>query len=74
MFGPGRQRQHGKSVAWNMARAITIVKPCVQEAKIPVHMNVGMGVGGVPMTPYPPADAVARVSHAMREIGRLDGL
>ena len=37
-------------------------------------MNVGMGVGGVPMTPYPPVDAVARVSRAMREVGRLDGL
>ena len=31
-------------------------------------------VGGVPMTPYPPADAVARVSRAMRQVGRLDGL
>ena len=64
-----------KSVAWNVARALTIVKPCVARvATIPVHMNVGMGVGGVPMTPYPPADAVARVSRAMREVGRLDGL
>jgi dimethylamine--corrinoid protein Co-methyltransferase len=57
-----------------VARALTIVKPCVAESPIPVHMNAGMGVGGVPMTPYPPADAVARVSHAMRTVGRLDGL
>ena len=74
MFGPAVNVNTTKSVAWNVARALTIVKPCVDEAEIPVHMNVGMGVGGVPMTPYPPADAVARVSRAMRQVGRLDGL
>jgi len=74
MFGPAVNVNTTKSVAWNVARSLTIVKPCVQESAIPVHMNVGMGVGGVPMTPYPPVDAVARVSRAMREIGRLDGL
>jgi dimethylamine--corrinoid protein Co-methyltransferase len=74
MFGPAINVNTAKSVAWNVARALTIVKPCVQEATIPIHMNVGMGVGGVPMTPYPPVDAVARVSRAMREVGRLDGL
>jgi dimethylamine--corrinoid protein Co-methyltransferase len=74
MFGPAVNVNTTKSVAWNVARALTIVKRCVAEAEIPVHMNVGMGVGGVPMTPYPPVDAVARVSRAMREIGRLDGL
>ena len=74
MFGPAVNVNTTRTVAWNVARALTIVKPAVQEATIPVHMNVGMGVGGVPMTPYPPADAVARVSRAMREVGRLDGL
>ena len=74
MFGPAVNVNTTKSVAWNVARALTIVKPCVEEAEIPVHMNVGMGVGGVPMTAYPPVDAVARVSRAMREVGRLDGL
>ena len=74
MFGPAVNVNTTRSIAWNVARALTIVKPCVEEAEIPVHMNVGMGVGGVPMTPYPPVDAVARVSRAMREVGRLDGL
>jgi dimethylamine--corrinoid protein Co-methyltransferase len=74
MFGPAVNVDTTKSVAWNVARSPTIVKPCVQESEIPVHMNVGMGVGGVPMTPYPPVDAVSRVSRAMREVGRLDGL
>jgi dimethylamine---corrinoid protein Co-methyltransferase len=74
MFGPAINVNTGKSVAWNTARALTIVKPCCEEATIPVHMNVGMGVGGVPMTPFPPADAVSRVATACREVGRLDGL
>ncbi len=74
IFGPAVNVNTGKSVAWNTARALTIVKPCVNEATIPIHMNVGMGVGGVPMTSYPPADAVSRVAKACAEIGRLDGL
>ena len=40
-------------------------------AEIPVHPNVGMGVGGVPMSPYPPADAVSRVSRALVDILRV---
>ena len=63
-----------RSCAWNVARAITLAKPCCEEAEIPVHMNLGMGVGGVPMTPIPPVDAVSRASKACVEILRLDGL
>jgi dimethylamine--corrinoid protein Co-methyltransferase len=74
IFGPAVNVNTGKSGAWNVARAITIVKPCVQEAEIPVHMNVGMGVGGTPMAPWPPADAVSRSSRALVDILRLDGL
>ena len=74
MFGPAVNVNTTKSVAWNVARSLAIVKPCVQESPIPVHMNAGMGVGGVPMTAYPPADAVSRMARAMREVGRLDGL
>ena len=74
IFGPAVNVNTRKSVAWNVARAITIVKKCCEEATIPVHMNVGMGVGGVPMTPYPPVDAVSRVSRALVDLLRLDGL
>ncbi len=43
------ERELLKSLPWNLARALTLVKPCSAEATIPIHMNVGMGVGGVPM-------------------------
>lgn len=46
----------------------------MEVAEIPVHPNVGMGVGGVPMSPYPPADAVSRVSRALVDILKCDGL
>jgi dimethylamine---corrinoid protein Co-methyltransferase len=74
VFGPAVNVNTGRTVAWNTARAMTIVKPCCEEATIPVHANVGMGVGGVPMYPFPPVDAVSRVATAWREVGRLDGL
>lgn len=74
IFGPAINANTGKSAAWNMARAITLVKPCVEEAEIPIHMNVGMGVGGVPMAYYPPLDAVSRASRASVELLHVDGL
>ncbi len=74
MFGPAVNVNTTKSIAWNVARACTIIKPCMDVAEIPVHPNVGMGVGGVPMSPYPPVDAVSRVSRALVDILRCDGL
>ena len=43
-------------------------------AKIPIHANMGMGVGAVPTCDHPPIDTVSRASKAMVEICRLDGL
>ena len=74
MFGPAVNVNTTKSVAWNVARACTIIKPAMEVAEIPVHPNVGMGVGGVPMSPYPPADAVSRVSRVLVDILKCDGL
>jgi dimethylamine--corrinoid protein Co-methyltransferase len=74
IFGPAVNVNTTKSLAWNTARACALVKPVTAEATIPVHMNVGMGVGGVPMTPYPPADATSRASKALVDILKLDGL
>jgi dimethylamine---corrinoid protein Co-methyltransferase len=74
VFGPAVNVNTGKTLAWNLARALTFVKPCMAEARIPVHMNVGMGVGGVPMYGFPPLDAVSRCSRACVDILRLDGL
>ena len=45
----------------------------MEVAKIPVHANVGMGVGAVPTHVYPPADATSRASKAFVEILKIDG-
>ncbi|SHF53511.1 dimethylamine:corrinoid methyltransferase [Desulfacinum infernum DSM 9756] len=63
-----------ESVAWNLARAVTFVKAASEASSIPVHANVGMGVCGVPMMEQPPIDAVTRVSKALVQIGKADGL
>jgi dimethylamine--corrinoid protein Co-methyltransferase len=74
LFGPVVNTNTRKSTPWNVARAVTFVKECSRVAGIPIHANVGMGVGGVPMYEVPPADALTRASAAMVEIGRVDGL
>ena len=61
IFGPAVNVNTTKSLAWNTARACALVKPVTAEATIAVHMNAGMGVGGVPMNPYPPADATCEI-------------
>jgi dimethylamine--corrinoid protein Co-methyltransferase len=74
VFGPVVNTNTRMSTPWNVARAVTFVKACSAAAGIPIHANVGMGVGGVPMCETPPVDAVTRASAAMVEIGRVDGL
>ena len=74
VFGPVVNTNTRMSTPWNVARAVTFVKECSRVAEIPVHANVGMGVGGVPMFEVPPIDVVSRASAAMVEIGRVDGL
>ncbi len=74
IFGPVVNTNCNQSFPWNIARAVTFVKACSEAANIPVHANVGMGVGGTPMSPVPPIDAVSRAVKAMVEIGRIDGL
>ena len=74
IFGPAVNVNTGKSVAWNVARTITIVKPCCLESPVPVHLNGGMGVGGVPMHVLPPGDATSRASRAAVDLLQLDGL
>jgi Dimethylamine methyltransferase (Dimeth_PyL). len=74
IFGPVVNTNTKRSTPWNLARAVTFVKACSEVAKIPIHANVGMGVGGVPMFETPAVDAVTRCSAAMVEIGRCDGL
>jgi dimethylamine--corrinoid protein Co-methyltransferase len=74
IFGPAINVNTTKSVPWNLARAVTFVKETVRVAKIPVHVNAGMGVGGVPMFEIPPIDCVTRASKALVQIGKADGL
>lgn len=74
IFGPAINVNTGKPVAWNVARTIAIVKQCCEEATVPVHLNGGMGVGGVPMHILPPGDAASRASRSAVDILRLDGL
>lgn len=63
-----------KSFPWNLARALTMIKYANEVSPIPVHVNLGMGVGGVPMQITPPIDTVSRASTAFAEIGKLDGI
>jgi dimethylamine---corrinoid protein Co-methyltransferase len=74
VFGPVVNTNTSKSMAWNLARAVTFVKACVEAANIPIHVNMGMGVGGSPVFETPPIDSVSRASVAMVELARVDGL
>jgi len=74
IFGPAINVVVTESSPWNLARAVTFVKQTVAVANIPVHPNVGMGVGGVPMLVVPPIDSVTRASKALVQIGKADGL
>jgi dimethylamine---corrinoid protein Co-methyltransferase len=74
VYGPAVNVNTSRTVAWNIARALTFMKPCMEAARIPVHPNVGMGVGGVPMFSFSPVDAVSRCSRACVDILKADGL
>jgi len=74
IFGPAITTATNKSIPWTLARAITFTKACVEAARIPVHADMGMGVGALPVCETPPPDVVSMVSKAMVELTRLDGL
>ena len=74
IFGPAINIVTNKSLPWNIARSITWTKACSEISEIPIHANLGMGVGGVPLNLTPPVDALSRASKAHVEICRLDGL
>jgi dimethylamine--corrinoid protein Co-methyltransferase len=74
IFGPVVNTSTSHSSAWNLARTVTFLKPCVENSTIPIHANVGMGVGSVPVVDNPPTDAVSKASKVLVEITRLDGL
>ena len=74
IFGPAINIATNESLPWNLARSIVFTKACSKVSEIPVHANLGMGVGGVPLTLTPPLDALSRASKAHVELCRLDGL
>jgi len=74
IFGPAINIVTQKSLPWNVARAVNFAKSCSENSHIPIHGDMGMGVGGIPLTLSPPVDAVSRASKATVEIARLDGL
>lgn len=74
IFGVAVGTNTNESLPWNLARTITFVKGAVSAVEIPVHVNVGMGVGGVPMMEAPPIDSVTRASKSLVQIGKADGL
>ena len=74
VFGPVCNTNTSKSLAWNLARSVTFIKACTDVAEIPCHVNMGMGVGGIPMCETPPIDAVTRCNKAMVEIANVDGI
>jgi dimethylamine--corrinoid protein Co-methyltransferase len=74
IFGAVVNTNTAKSFPWNIARVCTFMKETVKAANIPVHPNVGMGVGGVPMCEVIPGDVVSRADKALIEICKIDGL
>jgi dimethylamine--corrinoid protein Co-methyltransferase len=74
IFGPAINIVTNKSLPFNLARSVTYTKACANTSEIPIHADLGMGVGGVPLTITPPIDALSRASKAHVEICRLDGL
>ena len=74
IFGPVVNTNSNMSFPWNIARAVTFIKACSYISNIPIHVNVGMGVGGTPMAYVPPTDVTSKAAKAMIEIGKVDGL
>jgi dimethylamine---corrinoid protein Co-methyltransferase len=74
IFGAVMNTQTNQSFPWNLARAVTFSKACTRAASIPVHGNMGIGVGALPVCETQPAETVSMASKAMVEIARLDGL
>ena len=74
VFGPVCNTNTSQSLAWNLARSVTFIKECVKVSNLPCHVNMGMGVGGIPMCETAPIDAVTRCNKAMVEIAHVDGI
>ena len=74
IFGTVMNTSTTETTPWNVARAVTFTKACSDIAQIPIHANIGMGVGGVTVHDHTPIDVTSRASKALVEICNLDGL
>ena len=74
IFGAVVNTNCNMTFPWNIARVCTFIKACSEAATIPVHVNVGMGVGGIPMCDNLPAEIVSRADKCLIEICKIDGL
>lgn len=74
VFGAAVNTNTCKSYAWNVSRAVCMIKECVRQSPIPVHADLGMGVGGVPMEETPAVDATSRSNKLMIELAHVDGV
>jgi dimethylamine--corrinoid protein Co-methyltransferase len=74
IFGPVVNTNTDQTIPWNLARTVVFTRACSKASNIPVHANMGMGVGAVPVTDFPPVDVLSRASKALVELCGLDGL
>ncbi len=74
IFGTVMNTSTTETTPWNLARAVTFTKACSDIAQIPIHANIGMGVGGVTVHDHTPIDVTSRASKALVELCNLDGL
>jgi dimethylamine--corrinoid protein Co-methyltransferase len=74
IFGPAVNTRLGKSFPWNVGYSVTLVKKCVEEVPIPIHVNMGMGVCGIPMVETVPVECASRAARAMITIADVDGI
>ena len=74
IFGIAVNSETAKSTPYNLSRTVTFTKAATKESPIPIHVDSGMGVGGMPMTLLPPMGCSTRCAKALVEIGKADGL
>jgi dimethylamine--corrinoid protein Co-methyltransferase len=74
VFGPVVNTNTSRSLAWNLGRAVAFIKETIKTSELPCHVNMGMGVGGIPMWETAPIDAVTRCNKAMVEVAGADGI
>ena len=74
IFGPTVNTRLGKSFPWNVGYSVTLVKKCTEEVPIPIHVNMGMGVCGIPMVETVPVECASRAARAMITVANVDGI